>query len=317
MIHHLFRYSVGFTIHDCHTREQLTEIALELWGSDDTVPHTQRGRHLSWSIGKDKMVWIAAASDKDVAQILYFATSIGMHFCVYDHVDNCNRLCAEFYPLFSELPALTFLHNIPITIKRLVEFDLLVQSAPWTLEQMTDTEGTRKWIAMLQTLPRQPGPEDYVFPPPRGTFHVSRRTPNPDIVVHFFQVGFTVDRRPSDELLGRAIAELFAQHPTAWHYHLRAFRRARDAGKSELVWISASTREQVGRALYWGLSLGNGVAVIDAHAAVPIPAESFQFEATAQIERSRTADDARPITEELLRSHDINSAAAAPSSRQS
>lgn len=317
MNQHLLRYSVGFTIVSGHTREQLTDIALELWGTDDLVPHTQRGRHLSAFVGKDKMVWIAAATDKHVAQILYFATSIGMHFCVYDHVDHCNRLCAEFYPLFSELPALTFLHNIPITIKRLIDFDLLVQSAPWNLEHLADNEGARKWIARLEALPRRPGPEDYVFPPPRGTFQASRRTPNPDIVVHFFQVGFTVDRHPSDELLGRAIAELFAQHPTAWHYHLRAFRRARNAGKSELIWISASTREQVGRALYWGLSLGNGVAVIDAHAAVAIPAESFQFEATAQIERSHTADDARPITEELLRSHDINSAAAAPSSRQS
>lgn len=317
MNQYLSRYSVGFTISHWHSREQLTEIALELWGADDSIPHTQRGRHLSWSIGTDKMVWIAADTDKQAAQILYFATSIGTHYCVYDHIDACNRLCAEFYPLFSELPALTYLHNIPITIKRLIDLDILIQSAPWTIRQFADTGAAREWIAKLEALPRRPGPKDFIFPPPRGTFHISRRTPNPDIVVQFFQVGFTVDRNPSDELLGRAVADLFAQHPTAWHYHLAAFRRARHADKSELVWISAASREQVGHVLYWGLSLGNGIAVIDAHAAAAIPAESFLFEATVPIARTATADDGRPITAELLRACDINSATAAPSSRQS
>ena len=287
------KFLIGFRIPRHVPSRQLQNAALDLWGTDARQV-TLAAATMETYQEFEQMVWIRVDSRRQAATSIYWALSIGAGVRAVNTEDDSNMPLMFFIDDLQTMPALTAISKRPIDIDYLYYNDLMFN--PFT-------------VTTASPLASRPSSESIILPPPLDSMLPSRRDPTPDIVVPFFEIGFTLDRKPSDKLIGRAVADLFPLQPTAWQYHIHDMIQARNSAerdecKAAFVWISATDREQVGTAVYWGISLGEGVAVIDSHTATTLPLESFLFEVTLG-GRNLTANDLTPITAELLRACDV------------
>ena len=287
------KFLIGFRIPRHIPGRQLQNAALDLWGTD-AKQVTLAAATMETYQEFEQMVWIRVDSRRQAATAIYWALSIGAGVRAVNTEDDSNMPLMFFIEDLQSTPALTAISKRPIDIDYLYYNDLMFN--PFT-------------VTTAGPLASRPLSETVILPPPLDSMLPSRRDPTPDIVVPFFEIGFTLDRKPTNRLIGRAVAALFPLQPTAWQYHIQDMIQARtsaerDECKAAFVWISANDREQVGTAIYWGISLGEAAAVIDSHTATTLPLESFLFEVTLG-KRNMTANDLTPITAEFLRACDV------------
>ncbi len=294
MAYRLEQFLVGFHIPKSITGKQLHNAALDMWGTDFTQVARSVAAMETYQ-DFDHFVWIRALTRQQAATAIYWAESIGAGVCVIDPFDNSGIPLMFFIRELQHMPALTAVHKNPIDLDYLYCTDLIFNGQPKELPS--------------SLVPR---PETIILPPPLDSMMRSRSNPNPDVVVPFFEIGITLDRDPSDEVIGKAVAELFPLHPSAWQFHVKDFIANRDHHRRgtttpDFLWISANSRQEAGLAIFWGVSLGAFVAVLDAQDATPLPLESFYLDVTLMNHRASTAIADTPITEEFLRTSDIGS----------